>query len=237
MSFPRDPFGQSVKESQSTLRSGQPRLTAGESGSTLYVMARSPFAVAGLCFAFFLVANPAYFISCSSAEEEGFQYDEADMLEIVEQLNEAEHLAIDFPTELSGYQVGFQLQQSSAVSSEKSARLVPRQSSWVESAHACDNRTFVKAAAACVSVSSLLLEGTVQIKGGEEVVQTFEVRGALEVYSNLLTRAQFRLDAEGVELSLVWTDEDSGTFSGVEVYGDWDLPPLNAGLGGDGGGR
>lgn len=197
-------------------------------------MARSPFAIGSLCFAFFLVANPAYFVSCSDS---GFQYDEADMLEVVEQLNETEHLDIDSPTELSGYQVDFQLEQSSAASSEASAGRAPRETSWIESAQACDNRTFVKTAAACINTSHLPLEGTVRIKDGEEVVQTLEVRGSMDVPSNLLTYAEFDLNFENGGVHLVWTDEGGGTFSDVGVYGDLDLPLLDSGLGGAGGGR
>jgi hypothetical protein len=198
-------------------------------------MARSPVALGSLCFGFFLVANPAYFISCSDSG--GFQYDEADMLEVVEQLNDTEHLVIDSPSELRGYQVDFQLEQSSEVSSELSAVVGPTAASWIESAHACGERTFVKAAGACGSFSNLYLEGTVRIKDGEDVVKTLEVRGAMEVHSNLLTEAQFGFGTEGVGLGLVWTDEGGGTFSGVDVQGDLDLPPLDSGLGGAGGGR
>lgn len=200
-------------------------------------MARSKFTIGTLCFGFFLVANPAYFISCSSTEDDGFQYDEADMLEVVEQLSDTEPLDIDFPSELRGYQVEFQLEQSSAPPSEQSAQLSPIQASWVKSAHACDQRTFVKAAAACLSTSSLPLEGTVRIKDGEEVVQTLEVEGFMRVHSNLLSQAEFDLSFESVRLHVDWTEEGGGTFSGVNVHGDLDLPPLESGLGGAGGGR
>src|SRR5690606_14053153 len=150
-------------------------------------MARSASTLGSLCFGFFLVANPAYFVSCSDGG--GFQYGEADMLEVVEQLNETEHLDIATPSELSGYQIDFQLEQASAVSPEETAQRAPTQASWITSAHACDDRTFVKAAAACSSSSSLLLAGTARIKDGEETVRTLEVQGAMEVHSNLLTQA------------------------------------------------
>lgn len=198
-------------------------------------MDRSHSALGSLFFGFFLVANPAYFVSCS-AEDDGFQYDEADMLQVVEQLNETESLDIETPAGLRGYQIDFQLQQASAASSDETA-LLPAQSSWVKAAHACESRTFVRSAAACVSSSSLLLEGTARIKDGEKIVQTLEVEGAMDVHSNLLTHAEFLLSVDDAQLRLTWTDEGGGTFSGVEVYGDDVLLPSDPGLGGAGGGR
>jgi hypothetical protein len=202
-------------------------------------MACSRFALGSLCFGFFLVANPAYFVSCSSTEnteDGGFQYDEADMLEVVEQLNAAPHLDIESPSELSGYQLEFELEQSSQGSSDTGAQLAPT-AGWIESAHACDQRTFVKAAAACINISTLPLEGTVRLKSGESVVRTFEVTGAMHVMSNLLTEAEFELSFEDALLYVSWSDEGGGTFRGVEVWSESGLSPLGSGLGGAGGGR
>lgn len=158
------------------------------------------------------------------------------MLGVVEQLNDAEPLDIVSPDELSGYQVEFQLEQASAASSEGSAQVAPRTPSWIQTAHACDERTFVKAAAACESASYLPLQGTVSIIDGGEVLQVLEVSGEMAVHSNLLNEAQFSLNSDGAELNWVWTDDGGGTFGGVAVSGDLGLDSSAPGLGGAGGG-
>lgn len=207
-------------------------------------MARSAVALGSLCFGFFLVANPAYFVSCSSSEGDGFKYGEAEMLEVVEQLNETA-LAVESRSELSGYQgelsdlqVEFQLEQARGDSSEEAARLAPMKAGWIESAHACSSRSFVKEAAACASSSSMPLEGTVRITDGDEIVRTLEVQGGMDVLGTSLGRAEFSLYAESVELSLflIWTPEGGGTFDRVFVYRDPSLAPLDPEQGGAGGG-
>jgi len=60
---------------------------------------------------FFFLANPAFFVACAE-DSDGFQYGEADMLEVVVALNGAEALDLESPVELGGYQVDFQLVQA-----------------------------------------------------------------------------------------------------------------------------
>lgn len=200
-------------------------------------MARYRLSLSSLCFGFFLVANPAYFTACSVQPENagGFQYDEADMLLVVEQLNNTESLPVEFPLELSGYKIEFDLVQ--ATSSDTTAQFAPGPNSWLQTAHACNQRTFVKEAGACTSSSYLQLEGIARIKDGATVMKTVEVSGSMDVHSNLLSHAYFLLNFEGGDLSVEWDDEAAEAFSSVVLSGDLNLDEADQdGLGGARGG-
>ncbi len=158
-----------------------------------------------LSFGFFLLANPAFFTGCSA--EADFEYDEADMLEVVEDLNEATDLRLkNANTGAEHLELSFQVEQSTE--GDASAQLAPLSNEWIKAAHACGSRSFVKDAHACIDVSRMPLEGTLNFLDEGEVVHTVSLKGEMAVYSRLLTQAEFSFQYEGGTLMLKWHDDD-----------------------------
>ena len=134
----------------------------------------------GLAF----LANPALF-ACSSEDEEDFTYSEADMKAAV--LGEWQGTA-----QLEGESVAFtlSLQQASAKSGTQSVSAPPFQPQ-------CGSRSFVKPAAACASISTMPLVGTISS-------ENTRLNGSIEgeaIASRILNPSQLHLElADGTWL-------------------------------------
>ena len=136
--------------------------------------------------------NPTLFGGC--AEEASFTFDEADMLALMDTLNEETWL---IENETGEYALGFELAQGTEEVAAHALELI-------QSAHACGNRSFAATAEACMDISSLPLDGSVTIT--EQSSQTVIIEGLLLTGS---------IDVYGLELNNaeVWLSHETGTIS------------------------
>lgn len=168
--------------------------------------------------AFFL--NPSF--ACGGAEDD-FQFGVNEMRGAVEGTWQA---ALTFP---DGHQssVVFTISQGAQQASAATIlRVKPPRTSWVASAYACSDRTFVRSASACVPVSSMPLDGT--FVSGDATFQSAAIRGVLNVYglalSNMSTSVdlhlgeaaelQFSVSPDGTTTNAHLVDPASGTATG-----------------------
>jgi len=152
------------------------------------------------CRRWFAAAGLLLLASCR--EKEGFAYDEADMLEIVDALNDKEYSAEegkDFSEydQPERYRVRFDVKESSKGSKSS----IPRPG-WVWSMDkACKQRTFTKEARRkpCRSESKLLLEGTMLVLDAYEdvVLEEVDVAGTMFVWHEVLETAYLVFGFEG----------------------------------------
>lgn len=166
----------------------------------------------GLSFGLFLLTNPLFLVSCG---QEDFEYDEVDMLAVVDELNQVDGLAVSSPAGLAGYELRFAVEQSGA----KQASVAPR-SGWISAVHACTQRSFVEEAGACMSTSELSLRGTLFVEQEGSVVETLDVTGSMIVASRLLSDAHFSFQSREGTISLEWEDGEMEPFSQVSVMTD-----------------
>jgi len=165
----------------------------------------------GLSFGFFLIVNPLFVVSCGENSE--FEYDEHDMLAVVDDLNEAAALPVSAGSDEQGYQLRFAIEQS--VAGGKTAHLAP-ESSWISQAHACTQRTFVEEAGACMSTSELRLQGTLFVEQEGSVVHTLDVEGSMFVMGKRLRGADFFFNFDGGTVSLNWEGASAFTLDSIE---------------------
>lgn len=140
----------------------------------------------------FWLINPV-FSGCDSSTDPEFEFGEADMIELLSELN-SQTWEVTFNGELST--VSLDLSQSI----EAQASLW---SSAVEfgSAHACGSRSFIGSADACIDMSSLPIDGTLTISSNLEVEsepQIFVVEGSLDVFGTILDNAEVWLSNDDV---------------------------------------
>ena len=160
----------------------------------------------GTLFFFLLVVNPAWFISCSEMghEEEDFSFGEAEMLELLEEINGS-------TWSVDGYNLEFALDQRG----EEVARQWLSKPGLIASAKACSNRTFVSSAAACMDITEMPLHGEVAIYQADdgELVEALSADGYMEVNGLNLSNAwiELNLQKEG-EVTFSWHERDGEDF-------------------------
>ena len=139
---------------------------------------------------------------CDPSNEKEFSFGEAEMLELLDDLNE-QSWSIEF--EGSSVEVLVELNQ---IEEEASAAL----SLPSNSAHACGTRSFIASAEACIDVTSLLIEGSISIIDEEsDEPETFFVSGSIDVMGLDLDNAEVWVYNDDIRAS--WDslmDEDSG---------------------------
>ena len=154
-------------------------------------------------FLVIFVINPAFMGGCGEVNDE-FTYGEAEMLALVTTVT------ADTWSHASGddeWQIELELQQGDEVEITRARR------SLLSAAWACENRSFVRDAAACIDVSNLFLAGTVSIRDadGALVVDAAPVTGYLTVASLHLDSATLFLQHDGGEFT--FRSNDGQTFS------------------------
>jgi hypothetical protein len=113
--------------------------------------ARLLFAVSTFLLA--SVVNPAYFAGCVQDESEP-DFGEPEMLELLDAVNEQGRW--QFENAGAQYEIEFSLMQAAGADSHAAARTAMFSGA---TAHACGSRTFMNSAAACLTVSQLIVEG------------------------------------------------------------------------------
>ena len=137
--------------------------------------------------------NPVY-SGCSTAT---FTFEEADMLELMYDINESEWTIENDGTE---FVLDFSLVQSAGEQASLQQVL-----EIMNSAHACGERSFVAEASACLDVSTLVMEGTVTITEKETqsiVVENMPIEGSMEVIGLDLTNAEIYLQHSAGDIYL-----------------------------------
>lgn len=145
------------------------------------------------------LANPI--IGCSQEEEEKFSFDEEDMLALLDEVNQE-----TFAFEVS--EKSFELQFTLVPREAETASL--HLTSFLASAHACGSRSFFAEAEACVDVSELPVEGTVDIidvETGEIIQDDLIVEGSLDVYGLTFDNASMYLNHDGGSFSFIDSTE------------------------------
>ena len=147
----------------------------------------------GLFLAIFAwILNPAYLAGCGG--QAGFTFGEADMLELMETVEES---AWDFERFGNSYTLAFSLEQSAGV--ETTSRMGQP---LLSTAFACEDRTFLAAAHACMDMSRLEVEGTVDVidyASGESILDGLAVQGEMSVVGQELSNASLNLVHDGGE--------------------------------------
>lgn len=165
--------------------------------------------LAGAVFLFALVVNPAYF-GCGPTESEP-NFGEAEMLQSLDAANETG--TWDFEVDGVSYELTLSLMQ---VVGEDVIAVRHPQSMFASTAHACGSRSFLMSASACVTVTTLQVEGELTLRRVEdgvatELVSNAAVSGDLTAYGETLRDVSMNLvfgDARTVSLSA----EDARTF-------------------------
>ena len=144
------------------------------------------------------LVNPIYFVGC--AEDYEFTFGQKELLEIMDEVNEETWI-------YEGDEQTFEIKFTLAQQEGETASLF--MGDIFSSAHACEQRSFVAEAAACVTNTDLLLEGVATILDFDtkEVIQAeIAVEGWLSVSGYDLDNAQLELY------------HDSGSFSFTDDY-------------------
>jgi hypothetical protein len=157
---------------------------------------------APVVFVLFLMANPAYLTSCS--EKESFDFGEREMNILVEDVSSRSWQA-------GGYTIEFDLQPTS----DATALLAPPASvpTFIESATACESRTFVAGASACMATSEMPVTGNVWVlDDGGEMVGELQATGLLLVTGYHADNAELHLQFDEGQAVLTWRDDYTGGF-------------------------
>ena len=143
--------------------------------------------------------NPV-FSGCDSSSEPEFEFGEADLLDLLDDLN-AQTWQTTVDGELSTLTVDF-----SQLTGEEQAALFSALE--LGSAHACSSRNFLAEAEACIDVSSLPIEGTISISSDladEAEPQVFTVSGSIDVYGTVLNNAEIWVNSDDIQVN--WTGQ------------------------------
>lgn len=180
------------------------------------VSMRRKVSIQAVAFGLFLIANPAYFTACSSPSPE-FEYDQADMLEVLYGLNEAG------PFEWDDYSISLSFPHAAAKQAfyQPGAATSSGGMPFVAQAHACGTRSFVQPAEACGSTTEMQLQGTMTVARAEKSVDVV-VFGTMLVMSRLLSHAYFEFYVDDFQLSLVWSEE-----TGYEIDPEYEINEVN----------
>ena len=153
-------------------------------------------------FVLFGLGNPFYLVACSDSGSSGdtYEYHQADMLAV------ASGLEAGGPYSVGEYSISVQFPFGSetAATENRSDPLAP---SFFTRAHACETRSFVAPAAACIDSSELRLEATLRVQRAAEVVEV-KATGTMRVDSRILTFAHFDFAADSLRLSFTWDDAE-----------------------------
>ncbi len=151
------------------------------------------------------VLNPAFVTGCGGVNEPDFEFGEPEMLALLETTN-------DRVWEWDETGVTFSLKQGSElVLSQQSV-------SWLNVATACDDRSFVASAGACIVASRLAIEGTVTITDrthGDVILEDAPVHGTMEVLGRTLSGV--RIDLSHTQGSVTFDSEDGQVLELTEL--------------------
>jgi hypothetical protein len=130
-----------------------------------------------LVFALAFVINPAYVTGCGSEEEEPL-YGEAEMVALLEDFTAAP------TTELEDGDAQYEIELSLVQSEGDDAVSSREGSAFASTAFACENRTFMKSAAACATMTTMVIEGSLTLRrvDGDEpvtIVEDLPVEGTM----------------------------------------------------------
>ena len=152
------------------------------------------------------VLNPG--VACTGEEQADFQYGEAEMRVAATGTWQA---SVIFP---DGRQstIAFALAPAAAASQA----LRPQRPSMIASASACSDRQFVRGAAACISSSSMLLDG--HFVSGDETYRAERIWGEFRILSLIFTATATDVDVRiGHETRLRFQVAPDGQPSNVEL--------------------
>ena len=159
--------------------------------------------------------NPV-FSGCDSNTENEFQFEEAELLDLLDELN-AQSWETTFDGEPSTVTVDFsQLMDGSA--DDEPTPEDDHASLWmmeIGSADACSSRNFLAEAEACIDVSSLPIEGTVTITSDLDIEaepQVFTVSGSIDVFGTVLNNADVWVNSDDIQLNWTGRFDDSSVF-------------------------
>ena len=155
--------------------------------------------------------NPV-FSGCDSEGKAKFDFGEAELLDLIDDINEQSWEAT-FDGELSTITVDFeQLAGASDVEDDQAALWNPVE---LGSAHACGSRNFLAEAEACVDISSLPIVGTITITSTldlESEPQVFEVSGSLDVIGTTLNNADLWVNNDDIDANWGANFDSEGVF-------------------------
>lgn len=162
------------------------------------------------------LVNPV-FSGCYSSSDTEFNFGETDLLEILDDVN-THSWEITFDGELSTVTVDLtQMIEEIEINGDQASIL-----SFIGfgSAHACDSRTFLAEAEACIDVSSLPIEGTLTVRSNldiESEPQVFDVSGSLDVFGKTLEYADIWVRSDRIEAN--WNAEfnEEGQMVGIAL--------------------
>jgi len=166
-----------------------------------------------IVFGFVFVVNPAYFSGCAS-EEEGPDFGEAEMLQVLDAANDMGRWEIE--SEGARYEVELVLIQATGEDAMASKQAEPM---FGSPAHACSGtRTFLRSAQACDTSTHLFLEGTLTIRALDEqpvveVVSDLEIVGSMSAYGDSLRTVQISLQPANTPYTIHLSSADARTFS------------------------
>ena len=160
--------------------------------------------------------NPV-FSGCDSESQSEFDFGEAELLDLIEDINEQSWEAT-FDGELSTITVDFDQLVGASDSEDDQASLW----STVElgSAHACDSRNFLAEAEACIDISSLPVVGTITVTSNldlESEPQIFDVSGSLDVMGKTLDNADLWVRSDEIEASWGARFDSEGTLESFSL--------------------
>ena len=166
-----------------------------------------------IAFGLAFVINPAFLLSCDSDEE--FEYGEAEMLELLDELNAIETWEAD------GREMELHLEQSTGEALTRGAPDID----ILMSAEACGNRTFVKSASACVSTTEMPVQGTIIVRdldSGDEIANDQQVQGSFIVRIWMAASMSFLLTSNRIYRSGVSMQESRSIFRRGKSTGEQD---------------
>ena len=160
--------------------------------------------------------NPV-FSGCDSDSQSKFDFGEAELLDLVDEINEQSWEAT-FDGELSTITVDFeQIAGADDVDGEQA-------SVWsnidLGSAHACGSRNFLAEAEACVDISSLPVVGTLTVTSNIDVEsepQVFDVSGSLDVIGTTLNNAELWVNSDDIEANWSAQFDTEGQLEGFTL--------------------
>lgn len=144
-------------------------------------------------FALALVINPGYFAGCAGDTEAEFEFGEAEMLELVDGVNEQEPFV--FATTGAVYRLELALEQEPG---EDEGSVSAGVSLVARRALGCGSRTFMNGASACISSSDVALLASLRLfrtdEGADELVLEQQLSGSLLAWGKKLGASQIVLE-------------------------------------------
>ncbi len=137
--------------------------------------------------------NPV-FSGCDSHTDNAFQFDESDMIALLDDLN-----GEVWETEFNGVPSTVTVDVSQVVEEQASLWSMVQ----ANTASACGTRNFVGRAEACVEMSTLPVEGVITIQANHEETYplVYEVSGSIDVFGTTLNNAEVWLSNDDVHIS------------------------------------